>query len=494
MLFGRLMRTYKLSLGKRIYISMILLLLVSFVITGVFTALQFKGQNEQYHEERLKRKERAVMSSIDYFLEQAAVAQNPDSIVLLFDEKICELADINKLDINIFNLDGELLISSYSQYFDTTVFKFQLGQALLDQLVLDDRMVLQQEYDGAEVMSTYTFIRSDANVPLAIVNIPYFRPDDLNKKELTAFLVTLSEIFLVLFVGASVLAYFLSKYITGSLKKIRDRLTQIQISQQNEPLEWSGNDEIGMLVTAYNSMLEQLQQSAQQLAQSERESAWREMAKQVAHEIKNPLTPMKLSVQHLQRTLQPDDEAFEERLNRFAVTLVEQIDTLSAIASEFSDFAKMPKASNARVNLVAVLESTVHLYNEENAATIELRNEVGGEACVFADPKQLGRCFQNLIKNGLQAIPDGREGTMTITISRVADQLRVSIQDNGSGIPEAMQERIFEPNFTTKSSGMGLGLAMVRGMIESANGTIEFETTEDVGTTFIVNLPEHSAG
>ena len=492
MLFSRIMRKYKLSLGKRIYISMLLLLLVSFVITGLSTALQFNSQNTQYHADRLKRQERAVMSSIDYFLEQEDTRQNPDSIVRLFNDKICELADINKLDINMYNLRGELLISSYSDFVDSTVFKFQLGQSLMDSLVLSEHVVRTLSYEGSAVTSTYTYIHSNAGVPLAIVNIPYFRPDNLNKQELTAYLITLSEIYLILFVGASVLAYFLSKYITGSLKKIRDKLTQTQITQQNEPLEWAGNDEIGMIVSAYNSMLQQLQESARQLAQSERESAWREMAKQVAHEIKNPLTPMKLSVQHLQRTLGPEDENFEERLNRFAQTLVEQIDTLSAIASEFSDFAKMPKASNEAVNIAAVLESAVDLYKEESGATIELKNEIGSQPTVFADAKQLGRCFQNLIKNSLQAIPDDRNGHICVTLANGNREIRVAIQDNGTGIPEHMRDKIFEPNFTTKSSGMGLGLAMVRGMIENANGHIAFETEEGKGTTFTVTLPQHS--
>ena len=150
----------------------------------------------------------------------------------------------------------------------------------------------------------------------------------------------------------------------------------------------------------------------------------------------------------------------------------------------------MPKASNAQVNLVAVLESTVHLYEEDNAANIELRNEVAGEALVFADSKQLGRCFHNLIKNGLQAIPDDREGQISVTLARVGAELHVSVADNGTGITEQMRERIFEPNFTTKSSGMGLGLAMVRGMIENANGNIVFDTVEGQGTTFMVKLPE----
>lgn len=485
------MRKYRLSLGKRIYISMILLLLVSFVVTGLSTALQFKAQNEQYHSERLKRKERAVMSSIDYFLAQQDLRQNPDSIVRMFTEKICELADINNLDLNIFSLSGELLITSYASSFDSVVFKFQLEKEVLDQLVLDDWLVRNVQVNGSEVLSTYAYIRAENGKPLAIVNIPYFRPDTVNRKELTAFLITLSEIFLLLFVAASVLAYFLSKYITGSLKKIRDRLTQTQISQRNEPLEWSGDDEIGMLVTAYNSMLEQLQASAQQLAQSERESAWREMAKQVAHEIKNPLTPMKLSVQHLQRTLGPDSEDFEERLSRFSQTLVEQIDTLSAIASEFSDFAKMPRASNEAVNLGAVLESAVDLYREENGANIVLENNTNGAATVFADSKQLGRCFQNLIKNGLQAIPAEREGKIVVALNQQGSDYVVTVSDNGSGIPEETRDRIFEPNFTTKSSGMGLGLAMVRGMIEQANGNIWFETDLEKGSTFYVQLPAH---
>ena len=342
------------------------------------------------------------------------------------------------------------------------------------------------------MLSTYSYIHAYSGEALAIMNIPYFRSSDTAYREVTAFLWILVEVYLVLFVGASVLAYFLSKYITGSLKTIRDSLSKFDINQHNEPLEWGGNDEIGTLVQSYNLMVQQLEASANQLAQSERESAWREMAKQVAHEIKNPLTPMKLSVQHLERTMRTGDDNIEERIQRFSATIIEQIDTLSAIASAFSNFAQMPKAQTTVVDLCKTVESVVELYRDTEEVAINFNCAIDTPANVLGDKDFLGRTFQNLVKNAIQAIPSEREGRVDVTLRNEKDRLIVEVTDNGTGIAPEQREKIFQPNFTTKTAGMGLGLAMVKNIIENVGGRIWFETAEGKGTTFFVSLPAHA--
>jgi len=213
------------------------------------------------------------------------------------------------------------------------------------------------------------------------------------------------------------------------------------------------------------------------------------MAKQIAHEIKNPLTPMKLNVQHLQRTFE-EGKTDPEMVERISATLIEQIDSLSAIAREFSDFAKMPSARNNRINLVANLKNLQQLFETNEDASIAL--DLGGhkKIMIYADKEQLMRVFINLVKNGLQSIPEGREGEISIGLEVDPDLLvKVSFTDNGKGIPEEIRDKLFRPNFTTKSAGMGMGLAISHNVIRSFGGRIWYETVQDKGTTFFVELP-----
>jgi len=241
-------------------------------------------------------------------------------------------------------------------------------------------------------------------------------------------------------------------------------------------------------VDEYNRMVKELVRSVERLARSERESAWREMAKQIAHEIKNPLTPMKLSVQHLIRSWNDNKENFDENLEKVTHTLIEQIDNLSFIASEFSNFAKMPKAFNEEINILDTIRNTLNLFaNTENVDFVfEHESE---EILVFADKEQLSRVFINLLKNAIQSIPENRHGKIGISLVLNGKMVRTSITDNGKGIPEDLQGKLFTPSFTTKSSGMGLGLSIVKNIIESFGGYITFKTKVNHGTTFIFELP-----
>ncbi len=254
-----------------------------------------------------------------------------------------------------------------------------------------------------------------------------------------------------------------------------------------EKLRYRGDDEVGRLVEVYNRKVEELRQSAEKLALSERESAWKEMARQVAHEIKNPLTPMKLSIQHFQRTWTPEAPDARERLDRFSNNLVEQIDALSRIAGEFSHFAQMPPAHPADLDLNEVADAVVHLFTATPGCTVLLKSE--GPLPVHADREHLLRTFNNLIKNALQAIPDGREGRVEVILRREGYEALIEVRDNGSGIPADALDHVFVPRFTTKSSGMGLGLPMVKRMVENAGGRVWFTTEEGRGTSFFVALP-----
>lgn len=477
------MKLFNLTLRMRIFFSMILIILISFFLTGAFSFYHFKNENEQYHQERLKRKESTIMQSIDFFLGNQPVGRHSDSIVKRFDDKICELASINSMDVNIYSLSGKLLISSNPKLFDTHVLEDQLSDGLLNMLrERSDELLVESHTDTMRYLSTYDFIHNLQNKPIAIVNLPYFDTEDVHRAEIRNFIMRLMWIYILLFLVSIFIAYFLSNYITGSLKAIGEKLQNIKIDETNPPLRWRFDDEVGTLVKEYNRMLGELEKSAAKLARTERESAWKEMAKQVAHEIKNPLTPMRLNVQYLEKSLKTDDP---EKLHEFASSMISQIDTLSSIAEAFSRFATMPELKSEHFPAREIIQRVTNLYPEYRI-TFECENP---GVMILGDKDQLVRVMNNLINNSIQAIPEGVEPQITVRMEGREKDVLISLSDNGSGIPEGQSEKIFEPRFTTKTRGMGLGLAMVKKIIDSFNGSIWFNSTPGLGTTFYISLP-----
>ncbi len=301
-------------------------------------------------------------------------------------------------------------------------------------------------------------------------------------------IMTLLNIYVFLFVLTGGIAVAISNSITAPLKVLSERLKSLKLGRKNIPLEWSQKDELGELIRDYNRMIMQLEESAKILATTERETAWREMAKQVAHEIKNPLTPMKLSLQHLQFAIENDTPNKEKLFRKVSATLIEQIDNLNRIASEFSTFAKMPEPENKVVSLNEVVASIHDLFRERKDMDIKLFVPID-DLRVFADKDHLLRVMSNLIKNAIQAIPEDRRGLITIKLFKKGDEAVVLVADNGKGIPDALKEKVFKPNFTSKSSGTGLGLAICANIIEGFNGKIYFETKVNKGTDFYVVIP-----
>jgi nitrogen fixation/metabolism regulation signal transduction histidine kinase len=290
-----------------------------------------------------------------------------------------------------------------------------------------------------------------------------------------------------MFLISIVLSYFLSSYITKSLKIIRDKMQETQLNQRNEKIVLEdGSKEINLLIKSYNNMVDKLEESATILAQSEREQAWREMAKQVAHEIKNPLTPMRLTVQNFERKFEANDPNISKKLEDYTKTILQQIDTMSSVANAFSNFATMPAQQNETLNVVQVVQMTLEIFNEDYITFSAIEDEIIAKL----DRTQLIRVVTNLVKNAIQAIPEEQENKQVfVTVFREDHQVKIAVKDNGKGISENNAARIFEPKFTTKSSGMGLGLAIIKNIIENYNGTITFETEINIGTEFLVSFP-----
>ena len=475
------MKLFRLTLRLRIFLSMILIIILSFLVTGAISYYHYKKENEQYHRARLQRKQETVMEAIDYFLSDQKLGTSSDSIVTVFNDKICELADINRMDINLYSMEGNLLISSTPQLHEINIVPDRIPHVLMRQLREgEEQVIVKQQTDSISYLSTYSYIHNSAGKPISIVNLPYFDVDDYHREDLRDFLIRLSQIYFILFLTATLLAYLLSNYITSSLNTIAERIKRIRFSESNPRLDWSYEDEIGTLVAEYNRMLEALEESARKLAKKERESAWKEMARQVAHEIKNPLTPMRLNVQYLSNQLKTDEP---EKLKNFRDSMLEQIDILSNIATAFSQFANMPEMKFKSFRILDVVERVSRLYQGRNIVY-----ECDEELELTADKEQLVRALNNLVNNALQAMPEGREEKIEINAYRENRQTVISVRDYGSGIPEEMQAKIFEPRFTTKSSGMGLGLAMVKNIVDGFGGSIDFESIDGEGTIFYLRF------
>jgi len=288
-------------------------------------------------------------------------------------------------------------------------------------------------------------------------------------------------------VVAIVLAYFISRFVTRSIETIRLKIGQTGLLKKNEKIYLNNaTKEIDSLVNSYNKMIDDLEDSAQRLAKTEREQAWQEMAKQVAHEIKNPLTPMRLTVQSFQKNngLNSVDEKL--KLNDFCETLIEQIDTMSNVATAFSDFATLPKTQLEKTDIVEATKKVVEIF-EHNKITLETSNE---NIFLKLDKAQWIRVMTNLIKNSIQAIPHDREPNIEVIIKESSKNIKVTVSDNGLGVSKSNREKIFEPKFTTKSDGMGLGLGIVRSIINSHRGKISYKSKNKKGTVFTISLPK----
>jgi len=481
------MKTKKLSLRVRIFIAMVFLVLLASILIAVVADYQYKEETREYHEKRLERKERSIKRHLDFVIRETSWLVETEKIPLIFKDEIHKVADVHNLQVNLYDLQGELLKSSQAKI-TTDTAQTCLRAEILNELAnsAKHRYVEKRIENDENFQSSYSYITDKKFKPLAILNLPYLEKDDFLAKEFSEFSERLAYTYIFMLLIAVALAYFLSKYITHTLKTISDKINATRLEKRNKKIEIeSTTDEISTLVDSYNSMIDELEESAVKLATSEREQAWREMAKQVAHEIKNPLTPMRLTVQSFQRKFDPNDPKIHHKLDEYSKTLIQQIDTMSSIASAFSNFAKMPAQKNENLNVVKIVDLALDIFSEDYI-TFQADTK---EIMATFDRTQLIRVVTNLVKNSIQAIPKERTPEIIVSVSQEENKVEIKVSDNGNGISEENKPKIFEPKFTTKTSGMGLGLAMVKNIVETYDGSINFVSEKEKGTTFTVSFP-----
>jgi len=484
------LKSIEYNFKNRLQISMVSIIIVSFLIIGISTFYFIRNLNEDKNKEILSEKSMSILIEMQKKLGDNDIMNDEQLAVL--NNALIKFSNVFFTDINVFDTKGMLVSSSRPQIFSEGLLSERMNPEAYNQLITEKKtLFIHKENIGKlQYYSSYVPFYSTNNKILYYINLPYFAKEGELKRELSLFMTSFSNIYVFLIAITILIALFIAGRITRPLNVIREKIGNIKLVGKNEKIYWPGRDEIGGLISEYNRMIDELAESAEKLSRSERESAWRVMAMQVAHEIKNPLTPMKLSVQHLERSWKDKTPDWDIRLEKFTKNIIEQIESLSAIASEFSYFAQMPKPKNEKTDIVSLVHNSANIYMVNNNINIEFIDDEFLKSCdVFADKKQLIRVMNNILNNAVQAIGNKKDGHIKIGFRKEKQSVIVYIADNGSGISEEMKPKIFTPNFSTKSEGMGLGLAIVKGIIENSGGKIWFDSVQDTGTTFFIELP-----
>ncbi len=491
-----LRRILEWNIRTQIHGTIIFISILSFVIIGIATISFFILRYEQNNRERLSRTMEIMIKEMEKKLDNRRAL---DDQLAIYDSVsnddvqalVNDVAEIHNVDVNVYDTSGTLYITSQPLVYREGFLSKKMHPNAFYHLnrLRQVQRVQQERLATISYMSIYAPLRGkDDGIAYAYINIPYFLSQSELKQEISNFLVTIINLNAFIFLIAGVIALFITNRVTRSFLLISEKMREVSLGKTNEEIEWKRNDEIGGLVREYNKMVKKLEGSAEALAKSEREGAWREMARQVAHEIKNPLTPMKLSIQFLQKSIDNNSGNVKDLTAKVAKTLVEQIDHLSKIAFDFSQFANIGNTNIETFDINEVIHSLDNLYKTSHEGDIKL-NTVPGKVMVKADKTQMNRLFTNLIQNAIEACDGKEKCSIELNEVQVDGVVQISIKDNGAGIPTEMQSKIFVPNFTTKSSGTGLGLAMCKGIAEQAGGRIWFETKNGEGSTFYVELP-----
>ncbi|MFY0673889.1 MAG: GHKL domain-containing protein [Bacteroidia bacterium] len=476
------------TFSNRIRFSSLATVFIALVLLAFATNAYTQAKYEQKTLESLVAKaNKAKLYFSNIFTEAKNLGPSTDNL----QESVLQFSELYESDIDLFNAAGQLRASSQKILYENGILEGQLdGTAFFEIAYNGKSLFIKDEKIGKlNYISAFVPVIKNGDF-MGFVQLPYFKRQQDLRKDQANFVVTLFNIYLIILLLLAFLTALILRTVTKPLSLITTQLKNTTLTSTNEKITWEKNDEIGLLVKEYNQMVDKLELSAKQLADSKQAEAWQEMAKQVAHEIKNPLTPMKLNIQQLQRAWKDQHPNVENIFNKVTQVLISQIESLARIASNFSNFAKMPKVETQPVSIGAILNEIEQLYNSKEPVVF-LKNPYADQI-VMADRDQLFRAINNLVKNGIQAVDTPIKPVIKIFCECVDSKLKLTITDNGSGISEEMKEKIFIPNFSTKSSGMGLGLAIVKQIVESHNGSIYYKSNVPVGTTFIIEIPLNS--
>ncbi|MBI1838285.1 MAG: GHKL domain-containing protein [Flavobacteriia bacterium] len=479
-----------LTLALKIQIVLIGLVFISLLAFGWGSGVFVSNQYNEFTNDVIREKLNSVEAEMKDKLgtqNELKIQDQGNYIELLLQN----FAKVFVTDINLYDHKGYIIATSRPKVFNIGLLSEQMNADAFFQVDIRDKseFIHQENIGSLKYTSAYTPFYNNEGKLLAYLNLQHFGQQKDFEYQIQHFLVAIINVFMLLLAISIIIAIFVSSWVTSPLRLLQESFSNVKFGKHNQQILYNKKDEIGALVKDYNQKLEELEFTAQQLAKSERETAWREMAKQVAHEIKNPLTPMKLSIQQLQRVYDPNDINSKAKLDKVAFSIIEQIDALTKIANEFSTFAKMPRPNEAKFDLKPLIENVIEVFKDDENISISFTSAV--HVCnVLADKDLMLRVFNNLIKNAIQAIPSDRKGNIEVILKSNELNYLIAISDNGKGISDETKDKIFVPYFTTKGTGTGLGLAMVKQIVENHRGSIWFESVENEGTVFYVEIPK----
>jgi len=453
----------------------------------VATYFQYDSESESYNQFRMERKEKQLFSQIDYLVRKNNLFPINLDDWRSYNADFESVRSILNVDYSIFDLNGNPL---YTNFLPLKIIanNYKIEKRIIELIKLNpSKKHIENNIDEiGRFQSSYSYLVDSSGDPYAILFFPYFEDVSFSENELNTFLQSLYQIYLLMLVIAIGIAYFISKYVTRSLETLRLQINSTGLLKKNEKIHLSNpSREIDSLVKSYNKMIDDLEKSAEKLAKTEREQAWQEMAKQVAHEIKNPLTPMRLSIQNFQRRYEKSSNKINKvNVEEFSNSLIEQIDVMSNVATAFSDFATLPKANLKLSNIVEITRRATEIFEYEN---IIFKSNV--DKILFPlDRTQWIRVMTNLIQNGLQSVSADRKPKIKVELKNYTKKIFILVSDNGGGVDPNLKNKIFEPMFTTKTKGMGLGLGIVKKIIEIHKGLISYKSDNKTGTTFTIEL------
>lgn len=483
-LFQQRALNYSARIQLYVYLAFILpLVMVSATTLGLINNSAKTQLNEEYIEKSKALGERFT-PLLDSF--------NKDSLVSINDleNQLIELARLANVDATVFSTTGKLLASSQPLIYEDRILSSLVNRDALDAIVYD----AEQSFVNIEQIGTLTYNSSyygmrspESGKLVGILSLPFFESAYSLEKTQIRVMANIITIFCIVFMLFLVLSFFAMRWLTFPLELITKMLRSTSLTASNKPLEWRSNDEIGFMVNEYNKMVHNLEQSKIEISRIQKESAWREIAKQVAHEVKNPLTPMKLILQQMERSLLTGDLS-KEKMEKSLQTLLQQVEILNDIAASFSAFARMPAPILQRIDVTLLVKRVVQLHADYKEGDISL-SLPDNPVYVMGDAQLLSRVFSNIILNALQSRVDDQKIHILVNINITQQTCIVSFSDNGAGMNKELGGKIFLPHFSTKKSGSGLGLAIAKQGIEQSGGTIKFETAEGSGTTFYIELP-----
>ena len=488
---------FRTRIGIIIFVSSFLLLSCMAIVSITFVY----NRNEQNMFDMMKLR----VGTMQRMLESRIKAADSwrDLTTTSFTSRLNDIANSTKSDITLYTPEGKVFNSTSPEVFENRVLGSRIDTRAFYNIQSRSKRfyVMEENADGYRYWSIYAPLINSKGEIIAILCAPHTDMDSDFMKESFFHAAIIINVFILLLIMSLVITNRIINSMFSPLVEMGKKMSGGSINNL-EYIIYKREDEISSLVDAYNRMVKDLSDSTKQLAQAERDNAWSQMARQVAHEIKNPLTPIKLEIQRLIRMKQNNNPRWEEKFDQVTAVVLEHIQILSDTANEFSTFAKLYTEEPVLMDLDKVLKDQIMIFdNKENIHISYMGLE---KAMAMAPKPQLIRVFVNLITNAIQAVEimqkealeNGEaapEGKILICLRHGAKDgfYDIAFDDNGPGVQKENQDKLFTPNFTTKSGGTGLGLAICRNIIEKCNGEISYQKSFALeGASFVVSIPK----